>query len=88
MPIVVSFGKAKITLIAFKDEEDLFLTCKRFDKLFNEKKYPAYYLIADETATEEDIAKIKHFIGDMTRTKTDLETIKRNVDAKRFPEFS
>ena len=86
---VINFGQAKICAIAWESEDDFFEFLKKCDTLFNNAgDYPLFYVIRDQEAKDEDVAKITRFIHEMNRIKADLATIKRNLDAGRFPDIT
>ena len=89
MPIIINFGEAKISAIAFTSREDFAEFMKKADYLFEHaKQYPTFYIFADPNAKEEDVAKIQRFIRNKMQDARDLEMIKRNIDAGRFPEIT
>lgn len=89
MPTWINFGVKKIATLAFESEEDFFGFLKKMDYLFNNlKSYPVFYVLADPSANKDDVGKIEHFIKEMKRMQVDLQTVKRNVDAGRFPDVT
>lgn len=87
MPAVINFDKAKITMIAFTSREDFSETMFKLDALYNQaKKFPVFYIMTDKETKEEDLHRLQNFIVQKMKETSDIEMIKRNIDAGRFPE--
>jgi hypothetical protein len=88
MAVTMDFPKHRVTLIAFESEEDLVQTCWSLDQIFKKKTpYPRFYMIRDRLTTQDSIDQIKSWLQRMAELKADLETMKLNLDKKRFTEL-
>lgn len=88
--VFINFGKSKISMLGFDSEDDFLEFRAKCEFLFRSSggKFPIFYIIKDPEAKEEDVTKIRRFIEEMKRMQVDLETIKRNLDAGRFPDIT
>jgi hypothetical protein len=86
---IINFGpQAKTNLLAWDTEEDFVKFLRNCNDLYNRGTPPYYYLVVDPEAPKHTVGKIEHFLTEMKRTKTDLDTIKRNIEANRFPDLT